>query len=300
MYYFCIDGGETKSNAILFDYNAKVLAKSKSDSGNVYNDVRKVEKNINSMWSDCCKKAKLNKEDIKAETIASFGLAGVRFKKNRDYLIKNINYFNKLILSTDGYIALAATFKNESVGVLNIGTGVVAHLMLKNKHSQQLSGWGFPYGDKGGGWWIGLRMVQETLKAIDGYINKKDIVVKETLNIIGKKDLQILNWASQSKPIKLAKLSKIFFSITSRSNIFESIVNEGVSEIELILNYIIKKAKVDRIYLVGGISKFYKPFLKKKYSKYLIFEDNNPLFGALRIAKKKFPNEFLINDKKKH
>ena len=133
----------------------------------------------------------LNKENIKAETIASFGLAGVRFKKNRDYLIKNINYFKKLILSTDGYIALAATFKNESVGVLNIGTGVVAHLMLKNKHSQQLSGWGFPYGDKGGGWWIGLRMVQETLKAIDGYINKQDIVEKETLNIIGKNYIQI-------------------------------------------------------------------------------------------------------------
>ena len=31
-----------------------------------------------------------------------------------------------------------------------------------------------------------------------------------------------------------------------------------------------------------------------------MFEDNNPLFGALRIARKKFPKEFLINDKKKH
>jgi hypothetical protein len=31
-----------------------------------------------------------------------------------------------------------------------------------------------------------------------------------------------------------------------------------------------------------------------------MFEDNNPLFGALRIARKKFPIEFLINDKKKH
>ena len=66
----------------------------------------------------------------------------------------------------------------------------------------------------------------------------------------------------------------------------------------MILDYIIKKAKVDKIYLVGGISKFYKPYLKKKYLKYLIFEEAKPLFGALRIAKKKFPNEVLINDKK--
>ena len=300
LYYFCIDGGETKSNATLYDLNGKVLAKSKTDSGNIYNDVLKVEKNINRMWSDCCKKAKLKKKIIESETIASFGLAGSRFKKNRKYLIKNINYFKKLILSTDGYIALAGTFKNESVGILNIGTGVVAHLILKNNYSQQLSGWGFPYGDKGGGWWIGLRMVQETLKAIDGYIVKKDIIVKKTLEIVGKKDLRILNWLSQSKIVQLAKLSKIFFSIKSHSTIFDNIIKEGVNEIELILNYMIKEKKIDKVFLIGGISKFYKPYIKKKYSKFLIHTATDPLLGALRIAKKNFPNEILINDKKNY
>ena len=300
MYYFCIDGGGTKSIAILCDINGKILAKSKTDCGNIYNDVFKVEKNINRLWSDCCKKAKLNKNLIKPETIASFGLAGARFEENRKHLIRNINYFKKLILSTDGYIALAATFKNKSMGVLNIGTGVVAHLMLKNNYSQQLSGWGFPYGDKGGGWWIGFRMVQETLKAIDGYTNKKDIIVKKTLNIIGKKDLKILNWTSQTKPIQLAKLSKVFFSMKSHSVIFDNIIKEGIVEIETILNYMIKEKKIDKIFLLGGISKFYRPYIKKKYSKYLIYNEVNTLLGALRIARKKFPYEKLINDKKNY
>ena len=83
---------------------------------------------------------------------------------------------------------------SKSIGVLNIGTGVVAHFMNKNKISQQLSVWGFPYCDKGGGWWIGLKMIQATLRAIDGYNNNGDIIIKKTLNIIGKKDLKILNW----------------------------------------------------------------------------------------------------------
>lgn len=300
IYYFCVDGGGTKSIAALYDLNGKILAKSKTNSGNIYNDVNKVVENINILWSNCCKKAKLNKNLINLNTIASFGLAGARYQKSRQYLNKKLNFFKKIIISTDGYIALAGASKSKSVGVLNIGTGVVAHFMNKNKISQQLSGWGFPYGDRGGGWWIGFRMVQATLRAIDGYNNERDIIVKKTINIIGKKDLKILNWISISDSRKLAKLSKVFFSVKSKSFIHNTILKEGVDEIEMILKYMIEEKKIRKIFLLGSISKFYINYIQKKYLKYLINEEINPLLGALRIAKKDFPLEVLINDKKIH
>ena len=300
IYYFCVDCGGTKSIAALYDLNGKILAKSKTNSGNIYNDANKVVENINILWSNCCKKAKLNKNLINLNTIASFGLAGARYQKSRQYLNKKLNFFKKIIISTDGYIALAGASKSKSVGVLNIGTGVVAHFMNKNKISQQLSGWGFPYGDRGGGWWIGFRMVQATLRAIDGYNNERDIIVKKTINIIGKKDLKILNWISISDSRKLAKLSKVFFSVKSKSFIHNTILKEGVDEIEMILKYMIEEKKIRKIFLLGSISKFYINYIQKKYLKYLINEEINPLLGALRIAKKDFPLEVLINDKKIH
>jgi len=300
IYYFCVDGGGTKSNAALYDLNGKILAKSSTDSGNIYNDVNKVVENINMLWSNCCRRAKLNKNLINFHTVASFGLAGARYQKSRRYLNKKLNFFKKIIISTDGYIALAAASTSKSVGVLNIGTGVVAHFINKDKISQQISGWGFPYGDKGGGWWIGLRMVQATLRAIDGYNNDRDIIVKKTLNIIGNKDLKILNWISRSESRKLAKLSKVFFSVKSKSFIHNTILKEGVDEIEMILKYMIEEKKIRKIFLLGSISKFYINYIQKKYLKYLINEEINPLLGALRIAKKNFPLEVLINDKKSH
>ena len=300
IYYFCVDGGGTKSIAALYDLNGKILAKSKTDSGNIYNDVNKVLENINILWLNCCKSAKLDKNLIDHHTVASFGLAGARYQKSRRYLNKKLNFFKKLIISTDGYIALAGASTSKSIGVLNIGTGVVAHFMNKNKISQQLSGWGFPYGDKGGGWWIGLKMIQATLRAIDGYNNNGDIIIKKTLNIIGKKDLKILNWISKSESRKLAKLSKVFFSVKSKSFIHNSILKEGVDEIEMILKYMIEEKKIRKIFLLGSISKFYINYIQKKYLKYLINEEINPLLGALRIARKEFPHEVLINDKKIH
>ena len=300
IYYFCVDGGGTKSIAALYDFNGKILAKSKTNSGNIYNDANKVVENINILWSNCCKRAKLNKNFINLHTIASFGLAGARYQKSRRYLNKKLNFFKKLIISTDGYIALAGASTSKSIGVLNIGTGVVAHFMNKNKISQQLSGWGFPYGDKGGGWWIGLKMIQATLRAIDGYNNNGDIIIKKTLNIIGKKDLKILNWISKSESRKLAKLSKVFFSVKSKSFIHNSILKEGIYEIEMILKYMIEEKKIRKIFLSGSISKFYINYIQKKYLKYIINEEINPLLGALRIARKEFPHEVLINDKKIH
>jgi len=300
IYYFCVDGGGTKSNAALYDLNGKILAKSSTDSGNIYNDVKKVVENINILWSNCCRRAKLNKNLINFHTVASFGLAGARYQKSRRYLNKKLNFFKKIIISTDGYIALAAASTSKSVGVLNIGTGVVAHFINKDKISQQISGWGFPFGDKGGGWWIGLRMVQATLRAIDGYNNDRDIIVKKTLNIIGNKDLKILNWISRSESRKLAKLSKVFFSVKRKSFIHNTILKEGVDEIEMILKYMIEEKKIRKIFLLGSISKFYINYIQKKYLKYLINEEINPLLGALRIAKKNFPPEVLINDKKSY
>ena len=300
IYYFCVDGGGTKSIAALYDLNGKILAKSKTNSGNIYNDANKVVENINILWSNCCKRAKLNKNSINLHTIASFGLAGARYQKSRRYLNKKLNFFKKLIISTDGYIALAGASTSKSIGVLNIGTGVVAHFMNKNKISQQLSGWGFPYGDKGGGWWIGLKMIQATLRAIYGYNNNGDIIIKKTLNIIGKKDLKILNWISKSESRKLAKLSKVFFSVKSKSFIHNSILKEGIYEIEMILKYMIEEKKIRKIFLSGSISKFYINYIQKKYLKYIINEEINPLLGALRIARKEFPHEVLINDKKIH
>ena len=297
-YYFCVDGGGSKTLASLYDSNEKVISSSKTDSGNIFYDILKVQKNIFILWSHCCKKAKLNKNLICKNTIASFGLAGGRSVKNKNLINKKFNFFKKIIISTDGHIALAGTSLHESMAVINIGTGVVAHIMLKNKLTQQIGGWGYPYGDKAGGWWIGLSLIKETLKSIDGYNNNKDVVIEKVLKEIGTNDLKILNWLSDTSPKNLAKLASILFATKKKSKIANKILNEGMDEIEKILEYILSKKRIKKIYFTGGLSNLYAPYLRSKFTKYLVYNSVNPLLGALLIAKKKFPTENLINDKR--
>lgn len=297
-YFFCVDGGGTKTLANLYDSNEYILSSSKTDSGNIYNDAYKVQKNITTLWKQCCKKAKLNKNLISKSTIASFGLAGGRSVKDKRLIKQKFNFFKKVIISTDGYIALAGTSMKESMAVLNIGTGVVAHVMLKKKYSQQISGWGYPFGDKAGGWWIGLSLIKETLKSVDGYNENKDMIVQKVLKHIGSNDLKILNFLSNSSPKDLAELVNILFANQKKSNIANQILNDGLNEIEMIIEYILSNKLITKIYFTGGLSNLYAPYIKSKFSKYLFFNSVNPLLGALLIAKKKFPIEKLINNER--
>ena len=77
-----------------------------------------------------------------------------------------------------------------------------------------------------------------------------------------------------------------------------TVIKEGVKEIEIIIDYILSKKIIKKIYLTGGLSNFYSPYISNKYSKFLVYKSVNPLFGALLICKKKFPTEKIINDKR--
>ena len=77
IYYFCVDGGGTKSIAALYDFNGKILAKSKTNSGNIYNDANKVVENINILWSNCCKRAKLNRNFIFIHKMSNYTSANI-------------------------------------------------------------------------------------------------------------------------------------------------------------------------------------------------------------------------------
>ena len=149
----------------------------------------------------------------------------------------------------------------------------------------------------GGGWWIGFKLITETLKAIDQYNNTKDKIIPYVLKKVGNSDVKILNWLSNSSPKKLADLvSNILFLFKEKSKIANKIINEGVKEIEIILDYIITERKIKKKYCTGGLSNYYLLSIKNKFSKNLIYNKVNPLLGVLLISRNKFPIEKVIND----
>ncbi|HEY2493049.1 MAG TPA: BadF/BadG/BcrA/BcrD ATPase family protein [Paenibacillus sp.] len=166
-YYLGIDGGGTKTYALLTDESGYVLGKGKSGNGNHQTNASLAARNIQSAAMDAIAQAGLRQEDVKH---AYFGLAGA--DREADYrilrpMIREIGFTNYSI-NCDTMIGLRAG-TNHSYGVsLICGTGTnSAGRNLQGKH-YQCGGFDYMYGDFGGGGSLNIEVFRSVIRSWDG------------------------------------------------------------------------------------------------------------------------------------
>ena len=98
---------------------------------------------------------------------AGIGLAGAEFDKSITFLEHWQHPFASMKFHNDAYVACLGAHAGNDGALMIIGTGVKGWLNYEGKQLQW-SGYGFPLDDKGGGAWLGLRLVQQSLYSIDG------------------------------------------------------------------------------------------------------------------------------------
>jgi len=167
-YILGIDGGGTKTTAIVSDEKGNILGTGSSGGSNyqtvgIYNAMSSLRAALemavaNSGLEICRFKS------------ACIGLAGVGRETDRALLIPEINKLiptDNIILEHDAAIALAgATACQPGVVVLS-GTGSMAFGMNRFGERQRAGGWGNILGDEGSAYYIGRRALAAACKAYD-------------------------------------------------------------------------------------------------------------------------------------
>lgn len=177
-YILGIDGGGSKTHAILFDSHGDVKSEAFCTGTNLYVYKEHAISKILNLLNDIEKKSKVNLLEIDAFGI---GLAGTSDKNHRELLLREIDRINiadKSIILSD----VECSFKllcPSGVGLLIIvGTGVICFGKNKNDKIVKVAGNGHDAGDIGSGYWIG----KETIKNLT--INFSIINVDKDLNEI--------------------------------------------------------------------------------------------------------------------
>lgn len=164
-----IDGGGTKTQAIIIDGNKQIIGESINGASNPLRvGIEKAITHIYSAISKACDEADRSRGDIFA---AQIGIAGVRRADLRQLIknrIKEKLRIRRVEVTTDAEIALYAATQGKEGLVIIAGTGSVC--MGKNKKGEQTSagGWGPIAGDEGGGAGISRRALQAIAKSYDG------------------------------------------------------------------------------------------------------------------------------------
>lgn len=156
-----VDGGGTRTRAIILDPEEKVMAEGQAGPSNPLRvGIATAAAAVREAVDKACSNAAIQRHEIAAVGI---GLAGVRRKdirvRMREVLIATLG-IKQIELVSDGDIALAGATNGRPGIVVIAGTGSICCGINARGKRVCAGGWGPMVGDEGGGSWIARRALQ--------------------------------------------------------------------------------------------------------------------------------------------
>lgn len=168
-YYLGVDGGQSSTTALIGDETGCVLG---AGSGGPCNHVgahqgrEKLARAVAECVKRACEHAGLDPQRIRFEA-ACFGMSGGPEDKER--ILAEILPTSNLFVTHDGLIALAGATAGEP-GVATIaGTGSMAFGRNAEGRTARAGGWGYIFGDEGGGFDIVRQALRAMLRHEEGW-----------------------------------------------------------------------------------------------------------------------------------
>jgi N-acetylglucosamine kinase-like BadF-type ATPase len=163
-----VDGGGTKTEAVILDAQQRVLGSGLSGPSNPLRvGIAGAAANIREAIDNACANAKLRRGDLVA---AEIGLAGARRAELRERMRETISALGvgEIEVVTDADIALYGATDGAPGVVVIAGTGSICCGINSRLKRFCAGGWGPIAGDEGGGAWLARRALRAIAYASDG------------------------------------------------------------------------------------------------------------------------------------
>jgi N-acetylglucosamine kinase-like BadF-type ATPase len=246
--YLGVDGGGTKTQAVLFDGEKNVIGEGFAGASNPLRvGVETAVANIFQAVDAACDAANKSRGDI---TAATFGLAGARRtdlrQRVRERLAREIG-IKAVEVFTDAEIALYGTTLGKAGVVVIAGTGSICYGQNEAGETAIAGGWGPLAGDEGGGSSIAKRGLQAIAKALDGRGNYTKLSEAGTdyFRSSTPENLLIAIYAPQMDNAKIAGFARLVVETAQTGDeIAVEILRDAGVELGLAVNAVIKKLKL--------------------------------------------------------
>ena len=168
-YWIGIDGGGTKTRAVLIDNQGREMARAVSGPSN-YHSVGQAtaQASLSQAIHRVLAIAGITLADVQA---IGLGLAGVARPKDHQVLhdiLAGIASFPTIAVTHDAEAALVGGVGRRYGVVLVAGTGAIAYGVTARGRSRRADGWGYLLGDDGSAYWIGREGLRAVARACDG------------------------------------------------------------------------------------------------------------------------------------
>lgn len=161
-YFLGVDGGGSKTTAVVFNENGELICCAKGESINYYSvgleKARQAMKDI------------IDKLEIKSFECAVIGMSALNERASNEETEKfcgGIIGSNSIIMDSDLFVALEAMDADGECACVISGTGSMAVFRNKSGEISHAGGWGYILGDEGSGFSIGLAGIKAAIRAAE-------------------------------------------------------------------------------------------------------------------------------------
>jgi N-acetylglucosamine kinase-like BadF-type ATPase len=168
-YFLGVDGGQSSTYALIGDASGRVLGAGRGGPSNhvaAEEGRAKFTGAIQSSLAAACKEAGLQAADVHFAS-ACLGFSGG--PADKEAILREILRSERTLVTHDGLIALAGATAGEPGAIVIAGTGSIAFGRNVSGKTARAGGWGYVFGDEGGGFYIARQALRAALKFEEGW-----------------------------------------------------------------------------------------------------------------------------------
>ena len=164
-----VDGGQSSTKAVIGDETGRILG---SGSGGPCNHAgagegrARLERGVGDAVNQACQSAGLDPASVGFEA-ACFGMSGG--PEDKEAILARILRAKTLIVTTDAVIALSGATETGQGIIVIAGTGSIAFGRNTENRTARAGGWGYVFGDEGGGFDIVRHTLRAALRMEEGW-----------------------------------------------------------------------------------------------------------------------------------
>jgi glucosamine kinase len=285
--YIGVDGGASKCKVLIQDENGNFIGDALGGATVIKLSAEKAWHTIVDTVNEALQNTGIDLHDNNYNFHIGLGLTGCEIPEAcRKCEALMPSFFSSMRLKSDAYTACLGAHNGKDGSIISIGTGVVSVQILNNKISQ-VSGFGFPHSDEGGGAWLGVEAIRETFKCEDGRFDNKTSLTKAIMQKFDNNLTNLIVFANSANSTKFAEIAPLVINALQNDDpIAFNLIKKAAKEIDLIGKVLIKKSAHLPCALLGGLAPFVEPYLSSELQSIIIKPQFDAAYGAILMLKK--------------
>ncbi|KUP24030.1 BadF/BadG/BcrA/BcrD ATPase family protein [Paenibacillus sp. DMB5] len=299
-YYLGVDGGGSKTLAVISDAAGRIAGRGASGCGNHQTGAARAEINIREAVEEALLHAGLRKEQV---TYSVFGLAGADreadFKILRPMIAGMGMEPHSIVCDT--VIGLRAGTRQSYGAVVICGTGTNCYGINRNGQELQVGGFGYTFGDFGGGSDLAVEAFRSVIRAWEGR-GRPTRLAQAVLGKLGYTSEEAMFHYYLDHGLRVPhEVAKLIFEVAAEDETARNILQKQGEELGLAASAVIRRLGMQQdtfdLVLAGSIltrgeSRYVVPYIAETVSLIapgctLQMLTQEPVAGALLMAMEK-------------